>query len=214
MVLGILGLAAMILCWAAGSYWKKVYYLIWFLSLPMPIFWFLYSFSMDEDGDGGSSGGIEAVLTVIILIILVIIYVKARNLGDVINTFLLMNVNILLMILLSDSGFSGWNMIVCRIVFVITLLVSIIVAVATFRAKEYSSVLPSSLLAVTWGRFMLGVFALDYEEIYSSLGLTSLPVTLGLGIILTAAGCLLQFFILKKTDMGKKKRNVISNFLK
>ena len=26
MVLGILGLAAMILCWAAGSYWKKVYY--------------------------------------------------------------------------------------------------------------------------------------------------------------------------------------------
>ena len=74
--------------------------------------------------------------------------------------------------------------------------------------------LPSSLLAVTWGRFMLGVFALDYEEIYSSLGLTSLPVTLGLGIILTAAGCLLQFFILKKTDMGKKKRNVISNFLK
>ena len=101
MVLGILGLAAMILCWAAGSYWKKVYYLIWFLSLPMPIFWFLYSFSMDEDGDGG----IEAVLTVIILIILVIIYVKARNLGDVINTFLLMNVNILLMILLSDSGF-------------------------------------------------------------------------------------------------------------
>ena len=113
MVLGILGLAAMILCWAAGSYWKKVYYLIWFLSLPMPIFWFLYSFSMDEDGDGGSSGGIEAVLTVIILIILVIIYVKARNLGDVINTFLLMNVNILLMILLSDSGFSRWNMIVC-----------------------------------------------------------------------------------------------------
>ena len=105
MVLGILGLAAMILCWAAGSYWKKVYYLIWFLSLPMPIFWFLYSFSMDEDGDGGSSGGIEAVLTVIILIILVIIYVKARNLGDAINTFLLMNVNILLMILLSDSGF-------------------------------------------------------------------------------------------------------------
>ena len=105
MVLGILGLAAMILCWAAGSYWKKVYYLIWFLSLPMPIFWFLYSFSMDEDGDVGSSGGIEAVLTVIILIILVIIYVKARNLGDVINTFLLMNVNILLMILLSDSGF-------------------------------------------------------------------------------------------------------------
>ncbi len=93
------------------------------------------------------------------------------------------------------------------IVFVITLLASIIAAVATFRAKEYSSVLPSSLLAVTWGRFMLGVFALDYEEIYSSLGLTSLPVTLGLGIILTAAGCLLQFFILKKTDMGKKKRN-------
>ena len=176
----------------------------------MPIFWFLYSFSMDEDGDGGSSGGIEAVLTVIILIILVIIYVKARNLGDVINTFLLMNVNILLMILLSDSGFSRWNM----IVFVITLLASIIAAVATFRAKEYSSVLPSSLLAVTWGRFMLGVFALDYEEIYSSLGLTSLPVTLGLGIILTAAGCLIQLFILKKTDMGKKKRNVISNFLK
>ena len=210
MVLGILGLAAMILCWAAGSYWKKVYYLVWLLSLPMPIFWFLYSFSMDEDGDGGSSGGIEAVLTVIILIILVIIYVKARNLGDVINTFLLMNVNILLMILLSDSGFSRWNM----IVFVITLLASIIAAVATFRAKEYSSVLPSSLLAVTWGRFMLGVFALDYEEIYSSLGLTSLPVTLGLGIILTAAGCLIQLFILKKTDMGKKKRNVISNFLK
>ena len=210
MVLGILGLAAMILCWAAGSYWKKVYYLVWLLSLPMPIFGFLYSFSMDEDGDGGSSGRIEAVLMVIILIILVIIYVKARNLGDVINTFLLMNVNILLMILLSDSGFSRWNM----IVFVITLLVSIIAAVATFRAKEYSSVLPSSLLAVTWGRFMLGVFALDYEEIYSSLGLTSLPVTLGLGIILTAAGCLLQFFILKKTDMGKKKRNVISNFLK
>lgn len=173
-------------------------------------FWFLYSFSMDEDGDGGSSGGIEAVLTVIILIILVIIYVKARNLGDVINTFLLMNVNILLMILLSDSGFSRWNM----IVFVITLLASIIAAVATFRAKEYSSVLPSSLLAVTWGRFMLGVFALDYEEIYSSLGLTSLPVTLGLGIILTVAGCLIQLFILKKTDMGKKKRNVISNFLK
>ena len=105
MVLGILGLAAMILCWAAGSYWKKVYYLIWFLSLPMPIFGFLYSFSMDEDGDGGSSGRIEAVLTVIILIILVIIYVKARNLGDAINTFLLMNVNILLIILLSDSGF-------------------------------------------------------------------------------------------------------------
>ena len=156
MVLGILGLAAMILCWAAGSYWKKVYYLVWLLSLPMPIFGFLYSFSMDEDGDGGSSGRIEAVLMVIILIILVIIYVKARNLGDAINT----------------------------------------------------------LLAVTWGRFMLGVFALDYEEIYSSLGLTSLPVTLGLGIILTAAGCLIQLFILKKTDMGKKKRNVISNFLK
>ena len=206
MVLGILGLAAMILCWAAGSYWKKVYYLVWLLSLPMPIFGFLYSFSMDEDGDGGSSGRIEAVLMVIILIILVIIYVKARNLGDAINTFLLMNVYILLMILLSDSDLNRWNRIVRLIVFVATLLISIIAAAATFRAKEYSSVLPSSLLAVTWGRFMLGVF--------SSLGLTSLPVTLGLGIILTAAGCLIQLFILKKTDMGKKKRNVISNFLK
>lgn len=214
MVLGILGLAAMILCWAAGSYWKKVYYLVWLLSLPMPIFGFLYSFSMDEDGDGGSSGRIEAVLMVIILIILVIIYVKTRNLGDAINTFLLMNVYILLMILLSDSDFNRWNRIVRLIVFVATLLISIIAAAATFRAKEYSSVLPSSLLAVAWGRFMLGVFALDYEEIYSSLGLTSLPVTLGLGIILTAAGCLIQLFILKKTDMGKKKRNVISNFLK
>ena len=122
MVLGILGLAAMILCWAAGSYWKKVYYLVWLLSLPMPIFWFLYSFSMDEDGDGGSSGRIEAVLMVIILIILVIIYVKARNLGDAINTFLLMNVYILLMILLSDSDFNRWNRIVRLIVFVATLL--------------------------------------------------------------------------------------------
>ena len=149
MVLGILGLAAMILCWAAGSYWKKVYYLVWLLSLPMPIFWFLYSFSMDEDGDGGSSGRIEAVLMVIILIILVIIYVKARNLGDAINTFLLMNVYILLMILLSDSDFNRWNRIVRLIVFVATLLISIIAAAATFRAKEYSSVLPSSLLAVT-----------------------------------------------------------------
>ena len=123
-------------------------------------------------------------------------------------------VYILLMILLSDSDFNRWNRIVRLIVFVATLLISIIAAAATFRAKEYSSVLPSSLLAVTWGRFMLGVFALDYEEIYSSLGLTSLPVTLGLGIILTAAVCLIQLFILKKTDMGKKKRNVISNFLK
>lgn len=208
MVLGILGAAVLILCWAAGSYWKKVYYVMSVLSLAMPIFWFLYSFSMDEDGDGGSSGGMEAVLTFIILIILVIIYVKARNLGDAINTFLLMNAFFMLVVLLvSDHGFGKWSII-------IVLLISTVAAVAVFYAKDCSSVLPSSLLAVIWVGFVLAAYESDYEEIYRKLGLTSLPVVLGIGIILTAAGCLIQRFILKKTDMGTKKRNEISDFWK
>lgn len=141
------------LCWAAGSYWKKIYYVYITLQEILLLLGFGIASTRGEEGDYDSVTGGEMSVIVIAL-----------------------------------------------------------VPAFVYCSDCYSAVLPSSYFAVFssmfWG------FCIKGTDFLTVKGWKGGLLLWGIGIILTAAGCLIQLLILKKTEMGTKKRNKLSEALK
>ena len=197
------------LCWAAGSYWKKIYYVYITLQEILLLLGFGIASTMGEEGDYDPVTGGEMSVIVIALVFLVfmlILYAKNKRMADTFNMFIIMWMSLKaldLMHIVSD---------IPVILSLLFLIVSVLVPAFVYCSDCYSAVLPSSYFAVFssmfWGFCVKGTDFLTVKGWKGGLLLW------GIGIILTAAGGLIQILILKKTEMGTKKRNKLSEALK
>lgn len=89
------------------------------------------------------------------------------------------------------------------------MIVFVLVPAFVYCSDCYSAVLPSSYFAV-----FSSMFCGNGTDFLTVKGWKGGLLLWGIGIILTAAGGLIQILILKKTEMGTKKRNKLSEALK
>ena len=81
------------LCWIAGSYWKKIYYVyITFLEIMMVLFCFLGS-TVGEEGDYNAVTGFVALLLILMILLLIgtlFSYTVDKKIADALNMFTVM----------------------------------------------------------------------------------------------------------------------------
>ena len=84
----------------------------------------------------------------------------------------------------------------------VCLALAVIAALIVYQADEYSTILPSSFLGAAVCGLLCGWFFLyNLDDDPSKMFF----LMLGIEIVLTAVGCLLQIFILEKKQIIKKK---------
>lgn len=140
------------LCWVAGSYWKKIYYIYITVQELLMILGFTLASTMGEEGDydpvtGGEKGII--VLMFVFLIIMLILYAKDTRIADVFNMFIIMCISL---------KFFDITHIVSKIHAIFTILfwmAAVFVAIFVYCSDSYSAVLPSSYFAVFAGMFWI-----------------------------------------------------------
>lgn len=194
-------------CWIAGSYWKKIYYIYITLMELLLLLMVGVGATMGEEGDYDPVSGNEILAMVFLLmflILMLILYVRNKKIADAFNTFIIMGVSLMFFDLMNS---------VSNILIIFNVLFMVIAALASGLVycleSCYSAVLPSSYLGVFSAMFWVGIT--DSIEI---IGWKGALLYWGIGAVLTAAGCLIQLQILKKTEMGTKKRNKLSKALK
>lgn len=197
------------LCWVAGSYWKKIYYIYITVQELIMILGLTLGASMGEDGDYDPVTGNETamiILMLMFLIVMLILYAKDTKIADAFNMLIIMCISL---------GFFNLTHVVSKVhaIFVIIFLTAaVFMAIFVYWADSYSAVLPSSYFAVFTGMFwMFFIKGSDFVLVKEWKGGL---LFWGFGILLTAVGCLVQLLILKKTEMGTKKRNKLSDVLK
>lgn len=196
-IIGIIAAAFFIgifLCWIAGSYLRKIYYVCVTLWEVFAILILFIGSSVDKTG----IFKILLIIAVILLICILILYEHRRRLSDALNILILIWTSI------AESGIliAKSHSTIALITAVVCLVVAVIAAFVVYDADEYSTILPSSFLgAAVCGLICahFGPFNLDDDpsKIFFLM--------LGIEIVLTAVGCLIQIFILEKKQIIKKK---------
>lgn len=195
-------------CWIAGSYWKKIYYIYITLMELLLLLMVGVGATMGEEGDYDPVSGNEILAMVFLLmflILMLILYVRNKKIADAFNTFIIMGVSLMFFDLMNNS--------MSNILIIFNVLFMVITALASGLVycleSCYSAVFPSSYFAVFCS--MMSVYLIKEIKVKGWKGGL---LFWGIGITLTAAGCLIQLQILKKTEMGTKKRNKLSKALK
>ena len=193
------------LCWVAGAYWRKIYYVYITLAELVLLIGVWMGAGMGEDGDYDPVTGDEKLLIFFLIIFLIFIlfsYAKNRRIADAGNMFFLLMIGILL------YGLGDFTKNTTIIFWMIYMLASVILTVIVFCLGEYSAILPSAFFTTEIVLWVVAYSLTDLEKMKRNL------IIFGLEILLTATGSLIQLHILKKTDMGRKKRNRLSAILK
>ena len=195
-------------CWVAGSYWKKIYYIYMTLLELLLLLMVGVGATMGEEGDYDPVSGNEILAMVLLLMLMIFIlslYVRNKRIADAFNTFIIMGLSLMFFDLMNNS--------MSNILIIFNVLFMVITALASGLVycleSCYSAVFPSSYFGAFSAMFWVGIT--DSTEI---IGWKGALLYWGIGITLTAAGCLIQLQILKKTEMGTKKRNKLSKALK
>lgn len=195
-------------CWIAGSYWKKIYYIYITLMELLLLLMVGVGATIGEEGDYDPVSGNEILAMVFLLmflILMLILYVRNKKIADAFNTFIIMGVSLMFFDLMNNS--------MSNILIIFNVLFMVITALASGLVycleSCYSAVFPSSYFAVFCS--MMSVYLIKEIKVKGWKGGL---LFWGIGITLTAAGCLIQLQILKKTEMGTKKRNKLSKALK
>ena len=192
------------LCWIAGAYWRKIYYVYVTLAELFVLIGVWAGAGMGEEGDYDPVTGDEKLLIFFLIICLIFIlffYVKNRRVADACNMFFLLMTGMLLY----GYDFTKTTSI---ILWMIYMLVSVVLTGIVFCLGEYSTILPSSFLTTEVVAWVVADSLIDLEKMKRNL------IILGVEILFTVMGSLIQLHILKKTDMGRKKRNRLSAILR
>ena len=179
------------LCWIAGAYLRKVYYVcatVWEI-LVLCIF-FIWS-TVDDSG----IFKILLLIMSILLICILILYEHQRRISDALNILIFIWTSIAESGILITKSCST----IASIAAVVCLGLAVIVAIIVYEADEYSTILPSSFLgAAVCG--LIGSLKLGGDNPSKILFLM-----VGIEIVMTAIGCLIQILILEKKGIIKKK---------
>ena len=142
--------------------------------------------------------GIMLIIAVILLVCILILYEHQRRLADALNILMLIWISI------AESGIltAKSQNTMASIVALVCLALAVIAALIVYQADEYSTILPSSFLgAAVCGLLGGWFFPYNLDDDPSKIFF----LMLGIEIVLTAVGCLLQIFILEKKQIIKKK---------
>lgn len=178
--------AGTFLCWIAGSYFRKIYYICVTLWEALGILILFIGSSVDDTG----IFGIMLIIAVILLVCILILYEHQRRLADALNILMLIWISIAesgILIAKSQNTMASIAALVC-------LALAVIAALIVYQADEYSTILPSSFLgAAVCGLLGGWFFPYNLDDDPSKIFF----LMLGIEIVLTAVGCLLQIFILE-----------------
>jgi membrane-associated HD superfamily phosphohydrolase len=134
--------------------------------------------------------GIMLIIAVILLVCILILYEHQRRLADALNILMLIWISI------AESGIltAKSQNTMASIVALVCLALTVIAALIVYQADEYSTILPSSFLgAAVCGLLGGWFFPYNLDDDPSKIFF----LMLGIEIVLTAVGCLLQIFILE-----------------
>lgn len=193
-IIAIAFLAGAFLCWIAGSYFRKIYYVCVTLWEVFGILILFIGSSVDDTG----IFGIMLIIAVILLVCILILYEHQRRLADALNILMLIWISI------AESGIltAKSQNTMASIVALVCLALTVIAALIVYQADEYSTILPSSFLgAAVCGLLGGWFFPYNLDDDPSKIFF----LMLGIEIVLTAVGCLLQMFTLEKKQIIKKK---------
>lgn len=188
-IIGIIAIAfgaGTFLCWIAGSYFRKIYYVCVTLWEVFDILILFIGSSVDDTG----IFGIMLIIAVILLVCILILYEHQRRLADALNILMLIWISI------AESGIltAKSQNTMASIVALVCLALAVIAALIVYQADEYSTILPSSFLgAAVCGLLGGWFFPYNLDDDPSKIFF----LMLGIEIVLTAVGCLLQIFILE-----------------
>lgn len=188
-IIGIIAIAfgaGTFLCWIAGSYFRKIYYVCVTLWEVFCILILFIGSSVDDTG----IFGIMLIIAVILLVCILILYEHQRRLADALNILMLIWISI------AESGIltAKSQNTMASIVALVCLALAVIAALIVYQADEYSTILPSSFLgAAVCGLLGGWFFPYNLDDDPSKIFF----LMLGIEIVLTAVGCLLQIFILE-----------------
>ena len=185
-IIAIAFLAGTFLCWIAGSYFRKIYYVCVTLWGVFGILILFIGSSVDDTG----IFGIMLIIAVILLVCILILYEHQRRLADALNILMLIWISI------AESGIltAKSQNTMASIVALVCLALTVIAALIVHQADEYSTILPSSFLgAAVCGLLGGWFFPYNLDDDPSKIFF----LMLGIEIVLTAVGCLLQIFILE-----------------
>lgn len=188
-IIAIAFLAGTFLCWIAGSYFRKIYYVCVTLWEVFGILILFIGSSVDDTG----IFGIMLIIAVILLVCILILYEHQRRLADALNILMLIWISI------AESGIltAKSQNTMASIVALVCLALAVIAALIVYQADEYSTILPSSFLgAAVCGLLGGWFFPYNLDDDPSKIFF----LMLGIEIVLTAVGCLLQIFILEQGD--------------
>ena len=185
-IIAIAFLAGTFLCWIAGSYFRKIYYVCVTLWEVFGILILFIGSSVDDTG----IFGIMLIIAVILLVCILILYEHQRRLADALNILMLIWISI------AENGIltAKSQNTMASIVALVCLALTVIAALIVYQADEYSTILPSSFLgAAVCGLLGGWFFPYNLDDDPSKIFF----LVLGIEIVLTAVGCLLQIFILE-----------------
>lgn len=188
-IIGIIAIAfgaGTFLCWIAGSYFRKIYYVCVTLWEVFDILILFIGSSVDDTG----IFGIMLIIAVILLVCILILYEHQRRLADALNILMLIWISI------AESGIltAKSQNTMASIVALVCLALAVIAALIVYQADEYSTILPSSFLGAAVCGLLGGCFfPYNLDDDPSKIFF----LMLGIEIVLTAVGCLLQIFILE-----------------
>lgn len=197
--LAVVFLIGVFLCWTGSAYRKKIYHIcvtLWEIAI---LIGYCIDSMTDEDGYYRRIAGKEAViLTVLIVLILCILisYLKNRRLSSVFHILTLMWINVILCV--------GLFLNFCNSIFLpIFIIISILTGVAVYRTDRLAAVLPGAFMGGNiFGFIAFIMYSMNANNVSLKVnetgGIKSVLILVGMELIFTVVGCLIQSFVVKK----------------
>ena len=161
----------------------------------------------DEDGYYRRIAGKEAVILAVLIVLMVCIlisYLKNRKLSSVFHILTLIWINVIL----CDGLFLNF----CSSIFLpLFIIAAILTGVIVYRTDQLAEVLPGAFLGGNiFGFIAFIIYSTNANNVSIKVneigGVKNVLILVGLEFIFTAAGCLIQFMVVKK----RKKQSIFN----
>lgn len=200
-------LIGVFLCWTGSAYRKKIYYICVTLWEAAILIGYCIDSMTDEDGYYRRIAGKEAsILAALIILIgcILISYLKNRKLSSVFHILTLIWINVIL----CDGLFLNF----CSSIFLpLFIIAAILTGVIVYRTDQLAEVLPGAFLGGNiFGFIAFIIYSTNANNVSIKVnetgGAKNVLILVGMEFIFTAAGCLIQFMVVKK----RKKQSIFN----
>ena len=200
-------LIGVFLCWTGSAYRKKIYYICVTLWEAAILIGYCIDSMTDEDGYYRRIAGKEAFILAVLIVLMVCIlisYLKNRKLSSVFHILTLMWINVIL----CDGLFLNF----CSSIFLpLFIIAAILTGVIVYRTDQLAEVLPGAFLGGNiFGFIAFIIYGTNANNVSVKVnetgGVKSVLILAGMEFIFTAAGCLIQFMVVKK----RKKQSIFN----